>query len=350
MILFTAISATPLILLWAELTHEGPYGLAALIWLTLVGGLVDHLLPRAFGAGAQGLGHATPWQGLWADGLQCALALGHLGLILALPILVSDPSAGAGGAILFLLALASFAGQVTHPNAHELIHRAPRALRLLGRALYASLGFGHHASAHLLVHHPHVATPLDPNSAPRGLGFWAYLPKAWIGSYRAGLTAENKRRAARSQSGHRPRLHPYLWDGLSALAVLLWAVVMGGLAGAGALIAVAVLFQVQILMSDYLQHYGLMRGQDGAGKPESVARHHSWNAPRAFTHRLMLAAPLHADHHLNPNRGFGDLSAQADDLRLPYSLPVMAMIALVPPAFRRVMDPRLPDRRASGAN
>ena len=76
-------------------------------------------------------------------------------------------------AVLLTLATGLFAGQVSHPAAHELIHAASRKLRRLGIFAYSSMLIGHHASAHRLVHHVHVATDLDPNSARGGEGFIA---------------------------------------------------------------------------------------------------------------------------------------------------------------------------------
>lgn len=80
-------------------------------------------------------------------------------------------------------------GQVANPCAHELIHRTDRLLYRLGVLVYAALLFGHHASAHRLVHHVHAATPDDPNSARSGEGFYAFAFRAWTGSFRQGYLA-----------------------------------------------------------------------------------------------------------------------------------------------------------------
>ena len=55
---------------------------------------------------------------------------------------------------------------------------------------------------------------------------------------------------------------------------------------------------------------------------------------------MLLAAPLHSDHHLNATRSYVELSYAPNHPRLPYSLPVMAALATVSPLWRRVMDPR----------
>lgn len=329
--LFAAATLLPLALLWLEVFVVGPFGLLALIVLTLVAGLVDHLSPQMTRQNHPTAQGRTPKLRA-AHILQWVLGIGHLGLILALPFMVQQ----AGGAsVIFTLALASFAGQITHPNAHELIHQAPRSSRRLGHSLYASLGMGHHASAHLLIHHPYVATEKDPNSAELGVGFWTYLPRAWWASFHGALRRETARHGGMTWR------HPYLWHMAIAALFTIYAYAAAGLWGLMAYLIVATLFHIQVMLSDYIQHYGLRRriGADGRPQPQSV--HDSWNAPRPYSHKMLLAAPLHSDHHLNPSHSFVELTYATDHPRLPYSLPVMAALATLPPLWRRVMDPRV---------
>ena len=57
---------------------------------------------------------------------------------------------------------------------------------------------------------------------------------------------------------------------------------------------------------------------------------------------MMLNAPRHSDHHLRPARAFPQLEITPETMPvLPHSLPVMAVVALVPPLWRRVMDHRV---------
>ncbi|WP_342635569.1 hypothetical protein [Antarcticimicrobium luteum] len=57
----------------------------------------------------------------------------------------------------------------------------------------------------------------------------------------------------------------------------------------------------------------------------------------------MLNAPRHSDHHQNPARALPALRLDGRMPVLPRSMPVMAVIALIPPLWRRIMD-----RRARG--
>ena len=132
-----------------------------------------------------------------------------------------------------------------------------------------------------------------------------------------------------------------------ALFALLVAIGLGGLTSAILYFFLCVFAQSQLMISDYVQHYGLQR-QSHDGRPEPVSDRHSWNAPHRFTSHMMLNAPRHSAHHAHPDRRFVALTLPDPDRApmLPYSLPAMSVIALAPPLWRRVMHPRLANWRA----
>ncbi|MEO9572492.1 MAG: alkane 1-monooxygenase [Tateyamaria sp.] len=206
----------------------------------------------------------------------------------------------------------------------------------MGAANYASLVFGHHTSAHRLVHHVHAATPKDPATARGGEGFWAYLPRTWAGSFRAGLRAERQRHAGASWPA------PYVGYIAGAVITLAIAFTLGNVSGVAGVIAMAVYAQIQLMLSDYVQHYGLERQMQSDGSREKMGPQHSWNAPHWHSSAMMLNAPRHSAHHTRPGQAFPQLELDAETMpMLPRSLPVMGMIALVPSLWRRVMDQRV---------
>jgi len=270
------------------------------------------------------------------DGL---LALTGLLQLLLLPLAVWALSTRLTGVdwLAGLIGFGLYFGQVGNPAAHELIHRADRRLMRLGVAVYIAFLFGHHTSAHRLVHHTLVATPEDPNSARRGLGFWRFLPRAWIGSFRAGHAAEE---ALRRRAKH-PRRNPYeLYVG-GAVLLMLTAFLSFGIKGLVIYLLLAAHSQSQLLVSDYVQHYGLRRRRLPDGRYEPVGPAHSWNAAGWYSSAVTLNAPRHSDHHAHPARPYPQLTLPDGAAMLPAPLPAMALLALVPPLWRRVMDPRL---------
>ncbi|MEE4188553.1 MAG: alkane 1-monooxygenase [Roseobacter sp.] len=239
--------------------------------------------------------------------------------------------------LLLAVSLGLFAGQVSNACAHELIHRSDRRARWLGTAIYCSILNGQHVSAHLLVHHVHAGTAKDPCSAPVGRGFYRFAVTAAQAEFAEGWRAETQRRLR-----HARGLHPYtIYLGGAGLA-LAFAALLAGPLGVVALMAISLHAQMQLLLSDYVQHYGLRRRLDPAGKPEPMGPQHSWNAPQPYSAALMMNAPRHSDHHMQPSRPFTDLRVSGTNMPLlPRSMPVMGAIALVPALWRKIMDPRV---------
>lgn len=339
MIWFALASLSPL----ALLVLCAVYG-ASQPWLIWVALLNQTLLVFVLDQIARKIPHQT--RPLAADALSTALALGHL--VVFLPVVKTAQGLGLahGGALLLVLAL--FMGQISHPNAHELIHHPRRTLRRLGLLVYASMLIGHHVSAHLKVHHIHVATRQDPNSARRGEGFYRFFIRAWLGSFQAGYQAETMARARRS-TPPRPLSHPYCAYIAVAMLTLTAVAYFSGVSGLFIYIGVAVYAQAQIFLADYIQHYGLERRQLANQKTEPVGPQHSWNAPHWYSSAMMLNAPRHSDHHQNPQRRFPALRLTQDMPTLPHSLPVMAVLALLPPLWRRVMARELATLAAKNA-
>ncbi|GGL78631.1 alkane 1-monooxygenase [Wenxinia marina] len=328
--LFALATLLPVPLIAAGALWGGLWAVAALASMTLLIAGVDLLAARA-------APHQPDDDGFPAGtALAVTLGIAHFALLGLLVARLGD--AGAASALATYVAAGLYFGQVSNSNAHELIHRTTRALRRLGVAIYVSLLFGHHASAHPLVHHRFVATARDPNSARLGEGFWRYAHRAWTGSFRAGLAAERERLA---RAGRPRRENPYLVYLGGAAATLVAAALLGGPRGALVLLSLAAFAQLQLLLSDYVQHYGLRRPLRPDGRPEPVAPGHSWNSPHPASSALMLNAPRHSDHHAAPSRAYPGLRLPPSAPMLPRSLPVMACLALWPRAWRRVMDPRV---------
>ncbi|WP_342635570.1 fatty acid desaturase [Antarcticimicrobium luteum] len=182
MLRFVIASLTPVALIAAACLAGGIWPALALLYMTVFVALADLFGPEAL--------PEIEAREAAANRLSVALGIAHLALLpLGVWAIADGPVLSPAGRILTGLALGLFLGQVSHPNAHELIHRSARGLRRLGVAVYVTLLFGHHASAHPKEHHVHVATDRDPNSARLGEGVYRFFLRAWIGSFRAGLRA-----------------------------------------------------------------------------------------------------------------------------------------------------------------
>lgn len=334
---FTLITLMMVALLALAMSFGSPFAGLALAYVTLFTFVLDRLnLPATPDAPAAEFPAG--------DGLAVTLGLLHFPLLAGgVWAIGSDSGLATLDKVLLFIALSLYLGQVSNSNAHELIHRAPRWMRRLGTANYVSILHGQHASAHLLVHHIHAATDRDPNFARLGEGFYRYVLRAWIGEWLEGLRAESRR--------HRGLAHPYVGYALGAVLSLGLAWAIAGAKGVAVLLGLAAYAQLQLFLSDYVQHYGLRRAAMGNGKWAPVGPEHSWNAPQPFSSALMLNAPRHSDHHARPSVPYPELDLDRTTMPvLPHSLPVMAVMALLPPVWRRLMDKRARKWAVSGPN
>jgi alkane 1-monooxygenase len=331
---FVFASLLPLILLGFGLIQAAVWPIVALASMTIAVPALDRLLPQALADAPDGAEFPS------GDALLVTVALGCLSILPLTIWMIPRNGFTVWQAVAQLLATGLWLGQVGHPAAHELIHRGQRWLFRLGLAVYCALLIGHHVSSHRLVHHRHVATPQDPATARRDEGFWRFALRSWSGGLLQGWQAETALRAGASAA---TGPHPYLVYTGGALLSLAVAAALSGWPGVALWAGLAMHAQIQIHLSDYVQHYGLVRRQLPDGRMERVGPQHSWNAAWPASASLMLNAPRHSDHHAHPARPYMALRlpAPADAPRLPWPLPVACLIALVPPLWRKRMHPHL---------
>ncbi len=247
---------------------------------------------------------------------------------------------------LLFASLGILSGTIGITYAHELMHQKSRLERWMADILLASVLYGHFRSEHLLVHHRYVGTPRDPVTARYGESFYRFFPRVLYQSLVSSFRAEKALLARKSRAWFH-RSNPF-WIYLalqSGFALLAW--IIGGwwgvfLFGTQAFWAV---FQLELV--DYVEHYGLTRKHLGNGTYEHVKPHHSWNATQKASNWLLINLQRHSDHHYKPGRRFPLLQTYDVDEapQLPYGYPLMTMIALVPTAWRKVMNPRVKDWR-----
>jgi alkane 1-monooxygenase len=330
---FAVASLLPLPLMALGMAFGGAWLWAAFLYMAVLTALLDQIIPLTAGAP-----EGTEFPA--ADILLVSVGLGALTLLpLSVWAIAGDSGLGTGEKVLVFFAAGFWLGQVGHPAAHELIHRPRRELFRLGAAVYVAILFGQHASAHRLVHHRHVGGNDDPNSARAGEGFYRFALRAWRGSFAEGLRAETALRGRGLPLGP----HPYVFYLAGSLAALALGAVLAGLPGLLAWAGLALHAQSQILLSDYVQHYGLTRSRRPDGRLEPVGLQHSWNTAHWFSSAMMLNAPRHSDHHAHPSRPFPALRLppEAEAPRLPWPLPLACAMALSPRLWRRAIRPHL---------
>lgn len=226
--------------------------------------------------------------------------------------------------------------------AHELMHQPSRLERWLGDLLMASVLYSHFRSEHLLVHHPYVGTSRDAVTARYNEGFHRFFLRVLRDTPKSAWHAEKAMLARRNRPVYH-RSNPFWRYGALQLAAVSFALMLGGwcglvLFGFQALVAIW-----QLELTNYVEHYGLTRKHLGDGKYEHVKPHHSWNADHRASNWLLINLQRHSDHHYKPARRFPLLQTYPDSQapQLPFSYLVMTAAAMIPPLWRRIMNPKV---------
>ena len=236
-----------------------------------------------------------------------------------------------------------FIGGLGINTAHELGHKRESHERWLSRLALTQTGYGHFFVEHNRGHHVRVATPQDPASARLGESFYRFWPRTVLGSLRSAWTLERGR--IQRRGGSPVRFDNDVVAGL-LLTVLLWAALLVWLGPVllPFLILQAIVGFTLLEAVNYLEHYGLLRQRVGVGdreRYERVAARHSWNANQVTTNVLLYHLQRHSDHHANPTRRYQALRDDDTAPVLPAGYAAMILLALIPPLWFRVMDPRV---------
>ncbi len=236
-----------------------------------------------------------------------------------------------------------FIGGLGINTAHELGHKKESHERWLAKIALAQSFYGHFYIEHNRGHHVRVATPEDPASSRLGESFYRFWPRTVVGSARSAWRLERRRYARRRQGPWRLG-NDVLNAWLTSAA--LWAAMVAWL-GVGVLpylLVQAVMALTLLEAVNYLEHYGMLRqrvGAPGHERYERVDPSHSWNSNNIATNVLLYHLQRHSDHHANPTRRYQSLRDYQESPVLPTGYAGMILLALVPPAWRRVMDPRV---------
>jgi alkane 1-monooxygenase len=223
--------------------------------------------------------------------------------------------------------------------AHEMIHSRHRPERLYGLVMLAGVLDMQFAIAHVHGHHRRPATFEDPASARRGESLYAFWIRSVTGQAAEAWAFETARlaRANRAPIGPGNRL---IWYGLIEAAILV-AISFAGWRALAFFSAQAALAIVLLESFNYVAHYGLSRRLRSDGRPEPLSPRHSWNSVRRMNNASLFNMGRHADHHRFSARPYNELEVLEGGAQLPCGYAGVILMALIPPLWRRVMDPRV---------
>ncbi|MCA3564254.1 MAG: alkane 1-monooxygenase [Methylocystis sp.] len=245
-------------------------------------------------------------------------------------------ASGAWSLLGALMSTGLFVGAAATNVAHELTHRTQdRAAMLVGRWLLAFSFDTSFSIEHVYGHHRNVGTAADPATARRG----EYPLAFFLRSTLHGNISAWRIEAARLRRRKLPLLsihNRFLTGQAMSLAILAAVALIGGTGAALAFAAVAVQGKLYLELVNFIEHYGLVRVPGKLIEPR-----HAWNTYKAVSSGLLYNLPRHSHHHMNAAKPFWALEPEPEGPTYPFGYMTMILISLVPPLWRKVVDPRL---------
>jgi alkane 1-monooxygenase len=224
--------------------------------------------------------------------------------------------------------------------AHEFGHKLGRWSRTVSNFVCAIVGMGYFMPQHVMGHHVKVATPEDCATAKFGQTAIGFIVKSFPAEVRGGITLEAARLRKRGLpvwSLHNDVIVSY---GMSAVIAAVLVAILGWQALPWIVLHHAAAW-FTLMLNDYVQHYALLRELLPNGRREPAGPQHSWNTDAPLTNLLVLNVQRHSHHHEAPMLPYQYLKDMPDTPRLPTGYFGMMHVALIPPLWFHLMDPRV---------
>jgi alkane 1-monooxygenase len=250
------------------------------------------------------------------------------------------------GQIGYIVSMGVVGGVIAINVGHELIHKNTKLEKISGGLLLSLVSYGGFVIEHIYGHHVHVSTPEDASSSRYNQGLYSFLPNAYIHNFINAWKLQKVRLAKKGLSLLSVK-NELIWYYTFSIAISL---LMGGffvLLGAEFWMGVTFFFVQSFIaftlleIINYIEHYGLHRRKMSTGKYERVSIEHSWNSNYFLTNMFLFQLQRHSDHHAYAARRYQVLRHHEGSPQLPFGYATMFMIALVPPLWKAIMNPRV---------
>lgn len=240
----------------------------------------------------------------------------------------------------WIVTIGVYGGAIGITTAHELIHKRNKGEQIAGGLLLSLVCYAGFKVEHVYGHHVHVSTPEDASSSRYNQSFYEFALNAYKMNFINAWKLQKKRmerRGWRLISWRNELLWYYLFSFSVLCAFIMW---QGAFGAVYFLLSSFVAFTLLEIVN-YIEHYGLHREQLESGRYERVTPHHSWNSNHLVTNLFLFHLQRHSDHHAYPNRRYQVLRNFEDIPQLPSGYALMVVLALAPPLWKKVMNPRV---------
>ena len=255
-------------------------------------------------------------------------------------VFVHTPELSLAGQIGWILSCGICSAILAINVGHELIHKRNKLENWAGGLLYASVCYAGFKVEHVRGHHVTVSTPEDASSSRYGQSLYQFLPHAYVHNFLNAWKLEATRLQRRGLPAFHWRNELIWWYAISVALVATWGLLFGWM-GVVFYLGVSWMSFTTLEIINYVEHYGLHRRKLPSGRYERTTPAHSWNSNYLLTNMGLFHLQRHSDHHAFPQRRYQVLRHYDEAPQLPTGYAGMYVLALIPPLWFRVMNPRV---------
>jgi alkane 1-monooxygenase len=183
-----------------------------------------------------------------------------------------------------------------------------------------------------------VATPEDPATARKNEPVYAFFIRSIVKGYQNAWAIGFKMMETK---GKPKWMHEMVWSHLFQLVLLSGVLYFCGWKGLIIYLATALVGVLSLESVNYVEHYGLVRRLLPSGRYEAMKERHSWNSNHELGRIMLFELVRHADHHYQSTRKYQVLRHLDESPQLPFGYPMSILLALIPPVWFRLMNPRV---------
>ena len=225
--------------------------------------------------------------------------------------------------------------------AHELGHRTTTFDRSLGKLLLLPCLYMHFYLEHNFGHHKNVATPQDPATSRLNQTVYGFWITSVFQQYRNAWQIQFKLLKQQNRSFFSVKNDMLFYHLFQATYLTLIFAFLGSFVFSCALIVGTISF-LFLETINYIEHYGLQRKKLPSGRYERVQPHHSWNSNHYIGRIVLYELTRHSDHHFKASKKYQVLENITDSPQLPFGYPTSILVAMFPPLWFKIMNPRVP--------
>ena len=337
---YSVVTLTPIwaILAWMALDHALWTALLPLCVVYLVVPLLDALVGVDNTNPGERVLKAMAEDRFYMAAVHAVIPVGYLAFIAAMIFIVTQ-GLPFWAQLAFVLGTGTLNGSMITIG-HELGHKTDRLNRFMAKLALGAVGYGHFSAEHNLGHHKNVSTPEDCASGRFGENIYAFAMRELPGALRGGWTIEKKRLEKRGHGVWSWRNEILQTDAITVVVALALILALG-IAALPWIILHHFVAWFALTLVNYIEHYGLLRQRNENGRYEPCAPRHSWNANHIVSNIMQFHLQRHSDHHAHPARPYQVLRHFEGLPQLPTGYPGCMLMAMIPPLWFRVMDPKV---------